>query len=41
MLAQFFVVGSNDVIAMIMPRCVKLNVYYISLSLFSLIYSGI
>lgn len=41
MLAQFFVVGSNDVIAMIMLCCVKLNVYYIILSLFSLIYRGI
>ena len=41
MLAQFFVVGSNDVIAMIMLCCVKLNVYYIIFSLFSLIYRGI
>ena len=37
-LAQFFVVGSNDVIATIMLCCVKLNVCYIILSLFSLIY---
>lgn len=40
MLAQFFVVGSDDVIATIMLRCVKFNVYYVILSLFTLIYRG-